>query len=380
MNINVIELLKYLGINNIWFVFFIVLALFYLVSPEKLEYLRKGILKAFSFLGSAIRRKYHVSHIKTSLTPSINYLQAQLNSDEPLPPVQVRYYNDKEDKVGEFRDGTVFVFLRDNLESKAANVTNAAISYVNTCVYPETRPLMDLVTNKAFDLALTRRMLMTEQDALYYFNHRYIPDICKENDKLRKIYTQLLAVDDKGFFASILIHQLMLLSARLGPTHMFSPRVQQEVFGFIHYLSTIASRERGERVQLNFEITYIRVGCILLGADETLNAGGFSPYLRQASRMVLGEFHGFYVLGAGHKIGVAEDFLLALSRNNYLSKRISVTGLEEQKVKFAKDKQANIGIAYVHITPRNAYNNNDNELRGYLKEVEEDDVTLRTAS
>ena len=309
------------------------------------------LLGGLTWAGSNIRRSHHSASIRSALNPRIDDLRQHLGINEELPSVDVRFARPRSNERPQFENGRVIVFLRDATASRSENIVKAAMHYVGSSVLPQARPFMDQFTNQALDLTLARRLLQNEQDALRHYTRYFVDDICSVAPQLNNLYGQIVSIDERGLLPGVLLHELSLLSLRLGPAYYHSAAVQTEVVGFIRFLENIATRERSEIGPLDFNIVYIKVKIILLGRDETLDEQGFQPYMRQISRAFLEGFHGAYVLAAGRKAKLVQEFLDGLRENKYFRERISQFEVDEYVISGA-DRNANRAIGYVGFRRR----------------------------
>lgn len=345
MPIDPFKVAEFLGLRGPW-ILLLILFLWVMFMPDKVERVRQMFTHAFSWMGSRVRRGYHTSSIRASLNPQIDRLRDELGIPEELPGVEIRFVAAKNDDRPAFEKGRVVVFLRDPTASRAENVVKAAMHYVGTSVHPQARPYMNEPTNTALDLALARRMLQGDRDALRHYTRYFIDDICSVDPAINRIYSQLSNIDERGLLPGVLLHQLSALSLRLNRSHYHDPAVQSEVADFIRFLGDIATRERSEVGLLDFNVRYIKVKVILLGKDETLDEFGFQPYKKQLARAMMTGFQGAYVLAAGRKAKLVGEFLTSLEGNEYFRTRINDVALEERTVTFA-GRRSERAIGYV---------------------------------
>ena len=341
----------FLAVKSVWFALLVILVAWLLFFPEKVEKFRAGFFWALGILSASFRRQFHRSAIRGFLNPQLRSLEGQLGLEEKLPRIDIRFLKTGSDTKPAFSNGNVILFLRDTRGFRSENIVKAALAYVNAALYPESRPYVNETTERALDLVLTKRLIRDDRDAFTHFTRYFVADACSVDEDLKGIYGCLVASDERGLLPNVLLHQLSLLAARLYPEHMYSPDIQQEVVGFIRWLATIARRGPGQEVLLQFNVRYIRVGLVLMGKDETLRERGFAPYKENMARMIMQQYHGAYILAAGHKIGLVKRMISALENNAYFSTKISQTSVSKAVSHVSADKHVAISIGYVPILP-----------------------------
>lgn len=349
MTIDFGGVLRALGVQSFWLAVVLVLIVWVLFFPDRVDRVRVGVLGMFSFLGSGVRRRFHREAVKSALNPAIRDLAGLLGLPHELPKADIRYARSVEEVRPQFQNGRVIIFVRDGQGRRAENITRAALAYTNAAVYPRSRPYLNETTNKALDMALTRRLISNDRDAFFFFTRHFVQDMCKVNAQLNAIYNSILDLDERGMLPSILLHQLQLLTTRLYPAHQFEPAVQQEVVGFINFLSRVANRKTGEKVRLEYELEYIRVGVIMLAADETLESRGLEPHLKVASRYAVGRYHGIYLLAGGRKSGLVRQFVNKLERNAYFAERIAAVSVHDHVATQNRAQGGDIAVGYVQL-------------------------------
>lgn len=349
MPIDLLALGNNLGLAGGWIIVLVLIA-WILFMPEKVDKVRVVVLGALTWIGARVRRKYHSAAIRTALNPQIGLLREQLGIPDELPELEIRYVSANQEDRPIFENGRVVVFLRDATASRAENVVRTAMHYVSASVYPQTRPFMNRPTNLALDLALTRRLLFGEKDALRHYTRYFVEDVCSVDKELNHLYGQLASIDERGLLPGVLLHQLSALAIRLGPAYHHSEAVQKEVVGFVRFIESIANRTKDE-LQLDYNVRYIKVSVVLLGRDETLSKYGFTPYSKHVARALMSGFNGVYILAAGRKTKLVSQFLRTLDENEYFGKRITEFELDERTLTQA-GRTSDRAIGYISFRPR----------------------------
>lgn len=328
----------------------VAVVLVWLIWPDRVDKLRTGILDVFGWLSASARKRAHASGIQTSLNPQIKALQQELGL-QGLPSVAVHFTRSENGRPPEFRGGEVIVFVRDDMSNRANNVIRCALHYVNCTIATDARPLMSKPVERALDLVLAKRLIRGNLDAARQFTSIFLRDALGVDEHLRMIYGQVDTIEAEGWLPAILLNELAHLATSLPSALMYEPLVQQEVGGFVRFLSTIATREKGQPFQREYRLQHIDVHIMLLATDETLESSGLQVHVRQLASLYMQGVRSVYVLAAGHKAHLVDEFLTEVKSTDFLRSKLDAID-SRREFKHTRRGMIPRTIGYLRFRPR----------------------------
>lgn len=322
----------------------------WVIWPERVDRLRASIFGLFGWLGSGVRKRSHASSIQTTLNPEIRHLEREFGLPE-LPNVVVHFTRSENGRKPEFRGGEVIVFIRDDMENRPENVIKCALHYVNCTVATDARPLLTKRAEQALDLVLAKRLIRGNIDAARQFTSFFLRETLAVDENLAMIYGQVDSIEAEGWLPAILLNELAYLAAHIPSALRYNQAVQQEVTGFIRFLSMIAAREKGQPFHPDYHLRHISVHVMLLATDETLEMAGLQNHLRKIASLQMAGFRAVYVLAAGQKSHLVEELLKKAQVNDALRARIEALSVKKAH-KHTERGSVPRAIGYVRFRPR----------------------------
>lgn len=231
-------------------------------------------------------------------------LQAEIPDVMPLP-ARVRFVRDAED-IAALGEGEIVISLKDP-RRRAENTARATLAYVSTAALRPARPYVGRPVMAGIDFSLTKKFLgRADAHALDYFlTEIWAPSVEGRAD-LQEICDQVERIETRGVLALILLTEFLDLGRRLWGRNP-SPVVQSEAREFVRFLADIVDRQPGERGSLEFIREHLRVGVVLVGGRERVQAEGARPYVAAGLWAMRAGCTSIYLLGRGARCQVVRE-------------------------------------------------------------------------
>jgi len=252
------------------------LILFWILNnPEKAERIFYWLLRFFSLIPVARR---HILHLRlaTSLQTTINPALQSINTSafRVLPhTMKIEWAKKGQDAQTFLRDGQVIVVMHPSVDNDH-NIAVSTVNYLKKGLLPQARHYVDPTLMQAADYTVAKQIFkLAKRDSVseYLIQNLLLPE-AKTNPQLTTDSATLDTISDAGLFSPVFLVQLHSLGKRLFPATP-DKRVAQEIRNFLHFLEDIASKKRGEIVDLDFARSHIRVKVMLVAREETKQRG-----------------------------------------------------------------------------------------------------------
>ena len=281
------RLLEYLFSLGGWSLF-IMAIIFYLRYPEKAQIVAAHIYKIIGFLGAGVQKKAVSSDIEGRCA----FLSKKMNLETPglLPSrVSVEWVEPSTVAAESFVKQGRVIMRMSYYKDRGRNLANAVHMLVQKHQLNEVRPYVKEELGRAIDLTVTRRCLKisNSKDALDYFVQNVL---MKEIDSppVQALYQEIEAIDQHGFFTRVMLVEFMRMAAEIYPEKARLPTILKETKDFVHFLNKFPNRARGEEIELDFIREHIKVGFVIVARRETLERGGYEPYISRVESKLTG--------------------------------------------------------------------------------------------
>ena len=253
-------------------------------NPDKVERIVYLLLRLLSLIPIGQRRLSH-PRLATSLQTTINPALESLNSGafRLLPyGMKIEWAKTGQDAQTFLRDGQVICRIHPNVDDDH-NIVVSTMAYLKRGLIPQARHYVDPTLMQATDYSVAKNIFkLAKRDSASEFliQNLLLPEANK-NPQLTDS-TALDTINDAGFFTPVFLVQLHSLGRKLFPTTP-NKRVAQEIRNFFQFLQDIASKKRGEIVDLDFVHSNIRVKVMLVARSETKERG-IQDFIRRIKR------------------------------------------------------------------------------------------------
>ena len=254
-------------------------------NPDKVERIVYLLLRLLSFIPIIQQRLSH-PRIATSLQSAINPALASLNSGKfKLLPygMKIEWAKTGQDAQTFLRDGQVVVRIHPNVDDDH-NIVVSTVAYLKKGLIPRARLYVDPTLMQATDYAVAKnifKLAKLDSASEFLIQNLLLPEANK-NPQLTDDSTALDTVNNAGLLSPVFLVQLHSLGRKLFPTTP-NKRIALEIRNFLEFLYDIASKKRGEIVDLDFVRSNIRVKVMLVAREESKQRGT-QDFIRRIKR------------------------------------------------------------------------------------------------
>ena len=255
-------------------------------NPDKVERIVYLLLRLFSRIPIAPQSLAHL-RLATSLQTTINASLESFNSGafRLLPyGMKIEWAKTGQDAQTFLRDGQVIVRIHPNVDDDH-NIVVSTVAYLKKGLIPQARHYVDPTLMQATDYAAAKHIFkLAKRDSASEFliQNLLLPEANK-NPQLTNDSISLDTISHAGLLSPVFLAQLHSLGRKLFPATP-NPRVAREIRNFLKFLQDIASKKRGEIVDLDFVRSNIRMKVLLVAREETKQRGiqDFARRIKQA--------------------------------------------------------------------------------------------------
>jgi hypothetical protein len=239
-----------------------------------------SILSSFKWL-----KRAEMASIAYSIQGNINQFRDAVNNEtaDLIPEAQVEWVTETT-RESFFDNYKGKVIIRMNpCEDNDSNLARASFLQVSKGVIPESRLYVDARLNLAIDLALVKKMLLSQDKKgayRYFVNEMTVPELTDEDvlHLLEKIET----IDGQGLFTRLFLRQLKELPIVSGLGFQNLSEVRNDVDKFLNYSELVAKRKEHEIIPLTYEGAHIKSAIMYVALRRKMAYEGIKPYLKRA--------------------------------------------------------------------------------------------------
>ncbi len=297
---------------------------------EKVDSWFARIEKFLIHLGFRRDKKF----IKKDVRSKINIASKRINKEADgliTKGVEILWVN-QENVESFLRKGKVIIRMRPH-ENHDENVVNAVTHYVKTGVLHTSKRYLPEKVKEAVNLALTKKILLEESEdstSLEYFGLQALNPSLESDLELKKIFSIIQKMEEKGLFTRILLREIRMLGKKLYPSEA-SDAVLRETKNFFDFLEPFACHEKdGDITDWNFIDKDIQVGIMYVAKKEKLNNEGLTPYIKR----VTGKFDQ----------GCKKIYLFGRRKNNIqaIKSLVQILQIQDSKINARIEKYSDI--------------------------------------
>lgn len=267
---------------------------------EQIEILISWINRGVAWVSRSRRRKAISTQIQARINSKAEAIETEAHDVMPNP-LRIEWIGEG-DEFAKLQDGEIVVYLHDELDD-ARNIVTAALLYLGEGCLRDARPYVDPSVGEALDLTMAWRILgaYEESDVAHYFMDKiYIPKV-GQDEMITEYVDKLDGLEKMGTLTRVLMREFRGVGRKcMGVL----PRDEHwiETRRFADFLHTIVSRQRGERVPLDFDGKYIKASLELVARIEVIQDFGLRFHKRWLRRKV--------------KMGIETIYIQAIRRDN----------------------------------------------------------------
>jgi len=303
--------------------FLIVLIMYMLMHPEKVEKWSSIIARGFAIFSRRIERAYVARDIQNRINSFADVANSEVSGVLPYR-IKIEWVKVKETTPEAFIKSGEIVVKMDHHRNQAKNLAHATIAYVSTGAIPRARQYINENVVRAIDFTIVKKIFVREgrHDALQIFVEEIFTPEIEKNPDIKKYCATMENLDIKGLFTRVLLREFLELGAEAYP-EIPTESIKEETKNFVEFLEKIATKERGVDVPggLSFEGNRIRTGLVLIARPEVRDLYGIDPYLNAVKVCVEKGINSIYILAAGRlNITAAKLVAQRLERSEEIKK------------------------------------------------------------
>jgi ribosomal protein S1 len=299
-----------------------VIIYFIITNWRNLKSFVGDLFASVGFLGKWFRKKSVESKYETIINGAINDYNSNFE-DRIIPNCKIKWItNDTEESY--FEDNKAIICLKFDKKNQDLNFYNATYSFTRTGLLPVTRNFVNVISQKAIDLNLTKIFIRDyNRKALNIFNQKYRT----EDQSVKDSFIKFEETEKRGLFSSLLIPELHYLGDSL-ETETPNDKIEAEIDDFFDWFYDLATREKEDRTILNYHSTHIKVGVILVANLDTYNSYGIEAYTKWAEKYASDHYGAVYLFARGsYRSKILKEVVSDLTNKkgfDQINKRVSI--------------------------------------------------------
>ena len=264
-------------------------------NPDKASLWSAAFSRLFSKISSKASKNAVEKEINGRILRGIKNTSKEIGE---ILPYHISFsWQEKSDRQAFFDSNQVVLFM-DPRKTRTQNIIHAINGYVCEGLVPHKMEcLIDPTLAKAQKMILTKKIINKayKEGLRYYIDNYFIVD----SEELKTKIENLQKLDNDGLFVQIALkelctfhmnHDISLLDTSFGI----------EYTNFIDFLTTLATRKRGEDTSLSFTGRFIKVGVILAASDFTYYSIGDDAYVKRFQKYVNSGITSVYIRSRGN--------------------------------------------------------------------------------
>jgi len=186
------------------------------------------------------------------------------------------------------------------------NMVYAIREYVSQGLMPQARRYVDGKVLNAADLAVTRKLLFMFSDnaADYFIDHFLVPEM-ERDVELRELVETVIRLDQCGMLVPVMVTEFVRAGKKLFG-ELPDPSLIAESKEFLRFLHSVATREQGEFVELEFNRVHIKTAIVLAVKSETYTRYGTRAHLNRILSGLDKGLRTIYLFSYGKNMDIAK--------------------------------------------------------------------------
>ena len=275
--------------------------------------------------------KYERKSISNEIEGRINLFAKKINSEVGnIFPYGIKMEWVEDSSKGfdreAFRKKDQVIIKMKHHTNQDRNLSVAILEYVSKGLIPKGRLYVSKNIMKSIDFKMVHKILLSNRSysAVEYFSDHILYPEVEEIPEIKNFLEKMHTLDDHGFFASILLFELMILGKKIPQgIENVRKRVIAEVKDFISFLDNIATSKPGEEAELHFIRKEIRVSLLLVARSEYF--GYTKNYLWRFGRNLEEGCERVYIASTGTNIKFAKTVSSEIENKYEVEKSLEKT-------------------------------------------------------
>jgi len=243
----------------------VILLIYFLTHPEKVEKWESILASWFSFTG----KKFKKIHISKDIQSKINTYRKEINKEcEGLIPFKtsIKFINPfsfEKERV-EHKEDKVIVVLKDK-KNQDENFVRASMFSIKDILIPNSRRYIEPHLMNSIDLQFVKNLIFNQNKSkLNYFIDNHLSPKLDEDEKLKENINILEVLTERGVFTRILLKEIKDYGLKYYPE---PPNIEyfKEPTSFFEKIKEFAYKKAGEDINPTFRGTNIKIGIVMIG-------------------------------------------------------------------------------------------------------------------
>jgi len=265
------------------------------LDKDRSDLWRSRVYRAvFSVTG---KREHEKKYVGNDVMARLNLARRALRPVEGILPraVKVDWVEGGEGAAYDLKEGQ-FVVRLDPSTQQERNIALLACAIVRRTTLTGLRHSVEEPLQVAIDMNLARTLLsrLGTTSALDWFLANDYRTATSASPQALRRNEQVLALDQRGLFTLMFLVELEDFERRIRGMAP-KPYMAGEIEGLLDFLCTLAGKEVGEEVPLNYSKAYIRVGVIIVAKKAKL-LESVEPYVLALQHHFKKQMNSVYVI------------------------------------------------------------------------------------
>lgn len=237
-------------------------------------------------------------YIENDIASRINLARRSMPfGTEYLPKgIRIKWFETGQGETADIDENEIVVRLSP-AESQEKNIVLITSALVKRTSLAGIRHIVTEPLEISLDLNLIKNLLKEVGDRRvldWFFRNEYQPATDK-SDEVGKWNEKVVEIDERGLFTRMLLVELDNYAKQIiGKAS--SPKMFDELAGFIDFLFKIATKSVGQETPLDFISRNIKLGVILVGETSKILRDGIYPYLDAFTYTMKRQLTSIYVI------------------------------------------------------------------------------------
>jgi predicted RNA-binding protein with RPS1 domain len=305
---------------------FLLVILFLIIQdPDRATKIKALITEPFYRFFRWFSKEHISSKVSSQANEFLNSSIFSLVAQTERYDIKVKWVSEPNDPILK-ENGTLILRLKEE-NDQTKNILSAVHSALPHVLCPLIRSNMNSTCEKSIDLSVLKKLAdKLGKHGNITFNKYFLKPETDNDKQVNDLIKQLLQIDKHGLFVPIFINELEVLGEYLNSEND-KEDYSLQIINFIEYLLTIANREVGEEIELDYIRNPFKLGTILLAKAQKADTQGLKPYLKRLNTKLDKGSDCVYVIAFPPAFDFFERLLLSLESHErvFIKKEIKTT-------------------------------------------------------
>lgn len=327
--------------------FVIILLIYFLTHPDKVEKWESILARWFSFTGKKVKKIY----ISKDIQSKMNIYRKEINQEcEGLIPVKtsirfIKPLSFERERI-EHKEDKIIVILKDK-KNQDENFVRASIFSIKDTLIPNSRRYIDPHLMNSIDLQFIKNLILNQDKSkLNYFLDYHLSPKLEEDNELKDNINTLELLTERGVFTRILLKEMKDYGLRFYPKPS-SKEYFKEPKLFFEKVKEFAHKKKGEDINPTYNGSNIRVSIVLIGRHGTVFTKpgelNLDPYIQWVFKCEEEGIKSIYIMAIDSTILAAQNIAAILDQ---MSDRFEMVKNSVYSIKIRKNEHKAICIHY----------------------------------